>query len=282
MSIPELVVAEVLTKSARHCCICRNFSPLSIQVHHIIEKSHGGTDELENLIPVCIQCHAYIHTKSNMTRNFTEIELKKARDIVYDMVLSGKLPAVRSLASNEIEALSASLAETLKKDKNEEKLSDESVEIITTMVCENSEAILEKDNTDYLTIRIGNQQMIKRVQFEGQYPDFIIELLSKNLVVVKGHKLDLTDKGQRLVRKLVKNTETFIQKKVKCLKCSLHFILCTWDMDRHNSSNLICPECGQNEGVFIVWTQHKFGFIFEHVPGNSVIFDFPQILKSNT
>ncbi len=61
-SIPEKTVSVVLVKCARHCCICRRFSPLQIQVHHIIEQCDGGTHDEDNLIPICISCHSMVHT----------------------------------------------------------------------------------------------------------------------------------------------------------------------------------------------------------------------------
>ena len=63
-----------------------------MQIHHIKEKCKGGTDELDNLIPVCIQCHSAIHTKTHMIKAFTDVELKRSRDSVYEMVAEGKLP----------------------------------------------------------------------------------------------------------------------------------------------------------------------------------------------
>lgn len=32
-------------------------------VHHIIPRGVGGTDELENLIPLCAKCHGKIHAE---------------------------------------------------------------------------------------------------------------------------------------------------------------------------------------------------------------------------
>ena len=40
----------------RHCNCRANLTP-----HHIIFKSHQGTDNLNNLITLCIQCHHAVH-----------------------------------------------------------------------------------------------------------------------------------------------------------------------------------------------------------------------------
>ena len=279
MAISEDLAAEVLAKSARHCCVCRQYMPLAIQVHHIREKHDGGTDEFENLIPVCIQCHASIHTTSKMTRNFTERELKKSRDIVYDLVAAGRLPASNSMSMTEIANISAILTQTLREStrdgsSKQDTLSNEAVEILSTMLCENAPAVIEKLDNNLVSITIGNQCLTKKFEGEGQYPDFIIEVLSKGLIQSQGKSVELTDSGEKLVNKLVQNTSTYTQKKIKCLQCGLHFIICTWDKERHNSTTVHCPECGQNDQLFMVWTQQKFGFIYEDVPGHAMLYDF--------
>lgn len=277
MSINEDVVAEVLAKSARHCCVCRQFLPLSIQVHHIIEKSDGGTDDFDNLIPVCIQCHGNIHTIPHMTRKFTIKELKRCRDDVYEMVSVGKLPATKPMTRNELEVTSSILAETLRNSNNKEELSDEAIKLLSAILCEESNIKINRLSENSVVINIGSQYFIPSDKFVGQYPKSIIELLSQGLIVSMGDTLEITDKGSNLVAGLVQTTATYTQKKVKCLNCSLHFIICTWDKDKHDSSSICCPECGQNKGLFLVWTQQKFGFIFEDVPGNAMLYDSPSI-----
>jgi len=277
MTISDEIASEVLSKSARHCCVCRNFLPLKIQVHHIREQSDGGTNDFGNLIPICIQCHSDIHTIPHMTRKFTEKELKKCRDDVYDMVACGKLPATKPMTRNELEVVSSLLAETLRNNKDEDNLSDEAVELLSVALCERSPIIIsEIPNSDSCIINIGSQQLFPKEKHVGQYPKSIIELLSRGLIQSKGNELEITEKGEKLVSNLVQTTATYTQKKVKCLECGLHFIICTWEKDKHDSSSILCPECGQNDGLFLVWTQQKFGFIFQDVPGKSTLYDVPQ------
>lgn len=45
MAFTDEIRSKVLSKFARVCCICREFKPLHVQVHHIREKSEGETDE---------------------------------------------------------------------------------------------------------------------------------------------------------------------------------------------------------------------------------------------
>ncbi len=83
---------QALVRCARICCICRRFRPSYIQVHHIIERAKGGSDDLDNLIPACIFCHqGHIHATVPFTRRFSPSELKGLRDHVYALVAEGKL-----------------------------------------------------------------------------------------------------------------------------------------------------------------------------------------------
>src|SRR5437868_14047629 len=93
MAIPPNLVAEVLAKCGRHCCICRRFRPTQLQVHHITEKSEGGGDELDNLIAICVSCHSDVHTNTKLSRRFTARELKLHREEVFRLVSEGKLPS---------------------------------------------------------------------------------------------------------------------------------------------------------------------------------------------
>ena len=61
----------------------------------------------------------------------------------------------------------------------------------------------------------------------------------------------------------------YLQVKVKCLECSLHFILCSHFLNLHTTRNIGCPECGQRNGRFLIWHETAAGFIFQAVPGNA-------------
>lgn len=64
------------------------------------------------------------------------------------------------------------------------------------------------------------------------------------------------------------------QVKVKCLRCGLHFIVCTWDASRHTRRTLCCPECHQRDAAFAVWRESVAGFIYQAVPGDAKLVDF--------
>lgn len=276
MSIPDSVVAEVLAKSARHCCICRQFVPLQLQVHHIVEQADGGTDDFDNLIPICITCHSSVHTKTHMTRNFSPVELKLHRDHVYEMVELGKLPASKPLSHTEIAAITSSILDSLGRNESQDNdLPRDATEILLAAVVEDAPIEIDKiqGSEDSVALRIGHQLMIVRTKAQAQFPDPVLRLIAEGMANVDGEGVRVTSKGQAHVEKLVTTTAKFVAKKVKCMACGLHFIICTWDIDRHNKGNLTCPECGQHSGKFLVWTQQQFGFIFEHVPGHATLTD---------
>ena len=52
---------------------CKCCGAASVNLHHVVYKSQGGTDDPSNLIPLCFSCHDGHHTRNSPT---TE-ELKK-------------------------------------------------------------------------------------------------------------------------------------------------------------------------------------------------------------
>lgn len=75
---------------------------------------------------------------------------------------------------------------------------------------------------------------------------------------------------------------SYWQHKVKCLKCGLHFVVCsdyenwpnegtTRDVTLGEATGLIhCPECGAFD-AHIHWKEQVEGFIFQTVPGQAEI-----------
>jgi len=54
-------------------CLERGEVRLAEHVHHVRPLVAGGTNERENLMPLCRQCHAEIHTAANATPRFTAV-----------------------------------------------------------------------------------------------------------------------------------------------------------------------------------------------------------------
>jgi len=51
---------QLLAKCHRRCCICHRFCGVKIELHHIVPTGSGGSDSIENAVPVCFECHAEI------------------------------------------------------------------------------------------------------------------------------------------------------------------------------------------------------------------------------
>ena len=275
MPISDIQAAQVLARCARHCCICRQFTPLLIQVHHIVPKEDGGKDSLDNLIPICISCHAYTHAKPTMTRKFTSRELRACRDGVYELVKTGKLPAKIPLTSGELQSISSSLADQIRRDNVKySALPPEAIELLVAAISEDAPIeIVRSGKSERLVV--GNQNFFPYpLGGSSQYPPEVIALIEAGLVTSHGDRLSVTESGRARVIEIAKTTANFTIKKIKCLQCQLHFMICTWEGDRHNASNIFCPECGQHQGHFIIWVQKQLGFIFQQVPGRAAVYDF--------
>ncbi len=71
---------KVLIESKRFCALCERQKGVKIEVHHIKQKSEGGSDDFWNLIPLCFDCHGEVksynpkHPKGN---KFSEKELRE-------------------------------------------------------------------------------------------------------------------------------------------------------------------------------------------------------------
>lgn len=144
MAITDKVAATVLAKCARHCCVCRRYRPLHLQVHHIVEQSAGGSDDEGNLIATCISCHSDVHTKTQLTRRFTVAELKMHRDAVYQLVADGRLPAGEDAdADDAVARLSSAIVQALRglpagAPATRPQLSPEAVEVLLAAVTGNT------------------------------------------------------------------------------------------------------------------------------------------------
>ncbi|SRR6266571_3219571 len=81
MAFSREVVESLLVAARRCCCVCRRFRGRNIEIHHIVPVSEGGSDEEENGIPICFDCHSDVHAAgSPKGRRFTHGELRRLRD----------------------------------------------------------------------------------------------------------------------------------------------------------------------------------------------------------
>lgn len=45
------------------CVLCEACGGRACDVHHVVYRSHGGSDEVENLVGLCRACHDKAHAK---------------------------------------------------------------------------------------------------------------------------------------------------------------------------------------------------------------------------
>ena len=77
MSFSESVKRELKRKSNYRCCFCEEINFLD--VHHIKPQSVGGSDDIDNAVPLCRKCH-YAYGNNPDHRKY----LKDKRDWWYE------------------------------------------------------------------------------------------------------------------------------------------------------------------------------------------------------
>lgn len=71
----------------RHCCLCKKACGINIQVHHLVPEGKGGSDDLENAIPLCFECHSEVmryNDEHPIGTKYKIEELRARRDQVYE------------------------------------------------------------------------------------------------------------------------------------------------------------------------------------------------------
>lgn len=87
---------EMFIRCGRLCCLCLKQCGINIEAAHIVDEARGGSNDAENGIPVCFDCHQQIgsygdaHPRGN---KFRPEELKARRDRIYALVETGVIYA---------------------------------------------------------------------------------------------------------------------------------------------------------------------------------------------
>lgn len=69
LDVSTRTISKILKRANKGCSIC-NWNESTCDIHHIIERKNGGTDENDNLIVVCPNCHRIIHTTKKYSLDF--------------------------------------------------------------------------------------------------------------------------------------------------------------------------------------------------------------------
>lgn len=95
---------EVYARDYYRCALCD--TPRGLQIHHVIPRSRGGSNDPENLITLCMWCHNAIHGTRwpNMPDWMDKEELKQAAvEYLADYYAGSWYPWVRGQSRYERE-----------------------------------------------------------------------------------------------------------------------------------------------------------------------------------
>lgn len=79
MGFTERQKQKVKEMAAFRCCRCQT---VGVQIHHIIPKKEGGSDDISNAAPLCPSCHDYYGDNHSKRK-----EIKHIRKWWYKTVL---------------------------------------------------------------------------------------------------------------------------------------------------------------------------------------------------
>ena len=92
MPFSQEVKTKAMVACGRFCVICHKFCGNNMEVHHIVAESDGGSNNFDNAIPLCFDCHAEVRQydpKHPKGIRFTKDELIQHRDNWYKKVSDG-------------------------------------------------------------------------------------------------------------------------------------------------------------------------------------------------
>lgn len=58
--IPSMTSKKVWQEAGQRCSFCAESAVEALHIHHIMAREHGGSNQVENLILVCANCHGKI------------------------------------------------------------------------------------------------------------------------------------------------------------------------------------------------------------------------------
>lgn len=79
MAINEKKAAELMALCHRRCCICHRFCGVKMELHHMQPKESGGSDDIDNIIAVCFECHAEIASYNDKHPRGRKFKLEELR-----------------------------------------------------------------------------------------------------------------------------------------------------------------------------------------------------------
>lgn len=86
MAFTDDVRTWALLGSDRRCCLCKKSCGVNIEVHHIDPEADGGSNELDNAMPLCFECHgavSHYNAQHPVGTKYKQRELRERRNQVY-------------------------------------------------------------------------------------------------------------------------------------------------------------------------------------------------------
>ena len=99
MPFDQKTRTKALLWSDRHCCLCKKACGVNIEVHHLVQESEGGGDDIDNAIPLCFDCHSEVMRYNEQHPRGTKYkveELRVRREQVYEEFTRHLVPPVDS------------------------------------------------------------------------------------------------------------------------------------------------------------------------------------------
>lgn len=99
MPFDPAVKTVMFIRCNRRCCLCIKQCGLNIEAAHIIDEAGGGSNDADNGIPLCFDCHQEIgsyndkHPRGNKIR---PDELRARRDRAYALVADGRIDVLQA------------------------------------------------------------------------------------------------------------------------------------------------------------------------------------------
>lgn len=75
-NIPNSIRRDVYRRDGYRCALCD--STKYLQIHHCVKRSAGGTNNRQNLITLCADCHAMAHGINLNGWEITKEEMEQA------------------------------------------------------------------------------------------------------------------------------------------------------------------------------------------------------------
>lgn len=111
MSFDKKKASQLLAKCHRRCCVCHRFCGVKMELHHAEHSSDGGSDDIENAIPLCFECHAEVnhyndaHPKGRKFSKEELLEHKKQWLIVCSKYPQALIAAPRDIDVGPLEGM---------------------------------------------------------------------------------------------------------------------------------------------------------------------------------